>query len=251
MSDTPVTWWPKDPDEAKNYSLDWAKLAMLEGDTVVASSWHDVTGVVLEAERIMPGGSATEARVSGGIDGATASLINRVTTAAGETLEQTVLLPIVANTAVAPTGYATPRPQDLVARYPAFASVPFDTLAVHILDALQGADTSWNEGDYIPAVLALAAHNMSVLGIGAQEETARYARAGVTNLRDGAFSVSFSDNHVGKASAGTYESTLYGTIYKRLLRKNKGGPRITRGGAVGGWGPLAQQNDGTILPWGY
>lgn len=245
----PVTWSPKDPDEIVNYSLPWAE-QMAAGATIVTSVWSDVAGAVLELDTIADDNLSTIAKVSGGVDGTEAGFTNTITTTDGETLEQRVLLPIVATVPAELEPYAVPRPSDLAARYPAFAGVPYATLAIHINDALTGADTSWNAGDYQPAILALAAHNMSLLGIGEQSEVAAYARQGLTGLRDGAFSMNLSDKAVGAACGGTFDATPYGRLYKVLLRRNKAGPRLVGGPLPGGgWGPLAQQNDGGILPW--
>lgn len=245
----PVTWSPKDPDEVVNYSLPWVD-QMAAGATIVTSVWSDVAGAVLDDDTIADDNLSTIAKVSGGVDGTDAGFTNTITTSDGETLEQRVLLPIVATVSAPLEPYATPRPSDLAARYPAFASVPYATIALHIQDALTGADTSWNVADYQPAVMALAAHNMSLLGIGEQTEVAGYARQGLTGLRDGAFSMNLSDKAVGAACGGTFDATPYGRSYKVLLRRNKAGPRLASGPLPGGgWGPLAQQNDGWILPW--
>lgn len=242
----PVYWDQKDPDETINYTILWP---LAEGDTIVGSVWSDVVGAVLDAQGIAVDGLSTTAQVSGGADGITASFLNTVTTAQGETLEQIVLLPIVSNSAAPLGDYEMPRPQDLVARYPAFAAIPYNTITVHLTDALSGVDTSWAVGDYAQAVIALAAHNMSLLGLGDASETAAYARGGVSSLRDGNFSVSFNDSYVAKANGGGFDATQYGHIYRVLLRRNKAGPRLIGGAlASDGWGPLALQNNGVILP---
>jgi len=246
----PVYWEPKDPDEAKNYSVDWGLEALAPGDTVLTSVWVDVVGAVVQADSIAPGGLFTYARVAGGVLGAIASLLNRVTTADGETLEQVVLLPIVASTGVTPLGeYETPTPTHLTTTYPAFADVPYATINAHIQGALGGVDTTWIAADYPRAIMALAAHNMSLLGIGAVDESEGYARKGVTGIRDGAFHVNFSDKRVAELSGGSWSASPYGRLYESLLASNKGGPRVI-GGAVAEdyWGFRAVQNNGVILP---
>lgn len=148
--------------------------------------------------------------------------------------------------------YDTPTPAQLITRYPAFADVAPETIAVHIADALAGVDTSWLAADYEPAVSSLAAHNMALLGIGETDERTGYARAGVSSIKDGAFSVSFNDKTVAAASGGGFDATPYGRAYKVLLRRNRGGPRLVGGAAQPtGWGPLAQLNNGGIVPWAY
>lgn len=140
--------------------------------------------------------------------------------------------------------YDVPTVQNLVARYPAFATVPVDTVALHIADAAgAGVDTSWREADYGPAICALAAHNMALLGLGDIDETQKYAAAGVNRIRSGNFDASFSESRVKAASSGGFDATVYGRLYKTMLRRNRAGPRII------GPGSTALQNDGGILPW--
>lgn len=149
--------------------------------------------------------------------------------------------------------YNAPTAADLIARYPAFAAVAVETINVHLADAAASdVDTTWAEADYAPAIAAAAAHRMALLGIGESSEVQKYARAGVTGIRTGNFSANFSDAKVAKASGDGFDATPYGHAYKVLLKKNKGGPRIIGARVVGGgFGPLAQQNDGGILPWAY
>lgn len=146
-----------------------------------------------------------------------------------------------------------PTAADLIARYPAFATVAPATIDIHISDAAaNGVDTSWLEDDYAPAIAALAAHNMALLSIGDHGEAATWRAQGLTNVRSGGFSASFSEKAASTAAGGGLDATPYGRSYALLLRKNKGGPRLVGGGVVPeGWGPLAQQNDGGLLPWAF
>jgi hypothetical protein len=249
----PVYWDPKDPDETVNYELRWdGQLAA--GDLIATSAWTDVTGAVVEVDSVRADNLATLARVSGGADGVTAALTNTITTTEGETLEQLVLLPIVANVAApADSDYRMPTPGELGAKYPAFAAVPYSTVQVHLNDAATSVDTTWREVDYAPAVMALAAHKMTLLDIGDHGEIEGYARRGLSSIRSGGFSAQFSDKKVGAACGGTFDATPYGREYALLLRRNKAGPRIVPSSAAPSdyWGPTAQQNDGGILPWAY
>lgn len=134
--------------------------------------------------------------------------------------------------------YEIPTAADLVARYPAFADVAESTIAVHIADAATSAvDTSWAEAEYAPAIAAKAAHEMALLGLGAQSESAGYAAAGVTSIRSGNFQAQFSADAVKKASGGGLDATVYGLAYKRLLKRNRGGPRVVARSAYAGAPP--------------
>jgi hypothetical protein len=147
--------------------------------------------------------------------------------------------------------YTVPTAADLKVRYPAFAAVSDDTIAIHLADAsTQAVDTSWSEGSYTPAIAAFAAHKMALLGIGEHGEAAGYARAGVTRIRSGNFDASFSERRVGQASSGKLDATPYGQEYQTLLRREKGGPRIVAPAASVPypWCPTGHTNDGTPLP---
>lgn len=125
--------------------------------------------------------------------------------------------------------YDLPTPTLLKQRYPAFASVDDGTIQYWLTDAERFADTSWIEADYAPALIAVAAHNMLKAGVAgiANSDTTSMAAAGLTDFQSGGFRVRFSDDAVKAAQAGGFASTTYGQEYAALLRKNKGGPRVT------------------------
>lgn len=134
--------------------------------------------------------------------------------------------------------YDPPAPSDLIARYSAFAAVDPDTIQYWLTDAQRFVDTSWPiEGDYAPALIAVAAHNMmdaSVAGL-AGSDIAGLLQAGVTDFQSGGregFRVSLSDDAIKQALDGGYEATKPGQEYLRLLARNKGGPRTTSPGHV-------------------
>ncbi len=146
--------------------------------------------------------------------------------------------------------YEIPTAADLIVTYPAFADVPAATIDKHIANAASAAvDTSWDGADYAPAIEAKAAHEMALLGLGAQGEVAGYAAAGLTSIRSGNFQASFSADKVKKASGGTLDATPYGQAYKRLLYKNKRGPRVVSiGGDTVSASPFVRLNNGQIFP---
>lgn len=144
--------------------------------------------------------------------------------------------------------YTAPTVANLVTRYPAFASVPISTVGAALADAAGGADESWLEADYIPALVALAAHNMALVGLGVQTEAERYAAQGVRAVRSGGFSVDFSEAAANRASKGGLDATPYGRAYKALLKRNRGGPLLVGGAAdpcaFGDYGGIC--NDGSL-----
>lgn len=134
--------------------------------------------------------------------------------------------------------YETPTAAQLAARYPAFAGVLPATIDVYIADAIATAvDTSWAAGDYPLAAMAKAAHEMALLGFGDHGEVAGYMAAGVTSIKSGNFQATFSSDKAKKTGGGTLDATVYGQAYKRLLRSNRGGPRVVAQGAYGGPAP--------------
>ena len=84
--------WPfKDPDEVLDYTLDWS--GRLSGeDTIVTSSWTVPDGITNDDEERT--NTSTTLWLSGGTEGQTYSFLNRVVTAGGRTMDQTVTLNI-------------------------------------------------------------------------------------------------------------------------------------------------------------
>lgn len=129
--------------------------------------------------------------------------------------------------------YDAPTAAYLKARYPAFADVDDALIDVYVTDAVSSAvDASWREVDYQPAAAAFAAHRLASLGIGAHGQAADFARQGVANFRSGNFQVGFSADRAGAIARGELDATPYGQEYARLLRINRGGPRIVNGPTV-------------------
>jgi len=87
----PLTWPAKDPDEVLDYEIDWT--ARLAGDTITSSAWTAPDGIIKTDES----NTTTTATIwlSGGTDGETYSILNRVVTAGGRTMDQTVTIKIV------------------------------------------------------------------------------------------------------------------------------------------------------------
>ncbi len=82
----------KDPDEIKDYSLNWAALLAVDSDTIVTSDWAVVTGSGLTIDSTSDSDTTTTVWLSGGTIGVTYELRNRVTTLGGRTYDQTVKL---------------------------------------------------------------------------------------------------------------------------------------------------------------
>lgn len=84
-----LTWPFKDPDELLDYTLDWS--GRLAGDDTIATSvWTVPSGITNEDEEKT--GTSTTLWLSGGTEGQSYSFLNRVTTAGGRIMDQTVTL---------------------------------------------------------------------------------------------------------------------------------------------------------------
>ena len=128
--------------------------------------------------------------------------------------------------------YTAPTPAELILRYPAFAAVDEEVIQYWLTDAERFVDESWIETDYAPALMARAAHEMAVEGLGTEAEATADLPAGVTSFKSGSFSVQFSEGAANAKSAGSLSSTRYGSEFAALRRRNKFGPRITATGTV-------------------
>lgn len=77
----------KDPDEILDYQIDWT--TRLEGDTISSSEWVIVSGVGLTANNAAKTDTTTRIWLTGGTEGVTYILRNRVVTAGLRTMDQT------------------------------------------------------------------------------------------------------------------------------------------------------------------
>lgn len=128
--------------------------------------------------------------------------------------------------------YTAPTPADLKIRYAAFAAVADEIIQYWLTDAERFVDQSWFESDYAPALIAAAAHNMSLDGHGSVSGSGSIP-AGVTRFKSGAIDLTLTEASANAQVKGGWASTRYGREFALLLRKNKGGPRlISAGGPV-------------------
>lgn len=242
---SPITWEAKDADETIPVSLNWAADIATNG-ALASSIWIDATGGLSTSDEEFSG-AETRAFVAGGVNGTPGSVTNRVTFAdSPTTLEQVVIVPV----RLSSEGATGATPEALKAKYPAFAAVSSATIQLYLDDTVSSVDSSWFAVDQVPAKLAKAAHEMALAGIGERSEVDSYAAAGINRIGSGQVNISLSEAKVARSSGGTLNATVYGQAYKRLLRRNKAGPRLAGGAAcVDGWGPTAQLNNGGVLPW--
>lgn len=228
------SWPPKDPDAVLDYLY---TIPLDEGDSVTASTFTQLSGTV-DIESQSRTGAEWTIELSGGEDGETSVFRVEWETAAGREDDDIVTIAVIENAVLALTGYAKPTPTHLIARYPAFASVAPQTIHYWLTDAERFVDQSWTEGDYAAALMALAAHNMSLAGLATAAVSVGDIPPGITRMKSGSLELAFTDEAANNLAAGAYGSTRYGAEYLALMRRNRAGPRVMGTGAIpypAGW----------------
>lgn len=86
-----LTWPNKDPDEVLDYQLDWSS-RLPTGDTIATSTWIVPIGITKDSDSFTD--STTTIWLSSGTEPTSYSLVNRVVTAGGRTMDQTVKIKI-------------------------------------------------------------------------------------------------------------------------------------------------------------
>lgn len=81
---------PKDPNDVADYQIDWADF--LGTDTISTSTWVVPDGLTKNSDG--KSNTATTIWLSGGSDGTSYPLVNRIVTAGGRTFDQTVKLKV-------------------------------------------------------------------------------------------------------------------------------------------------------------
>lgn len=86
-----LKWPDKDPDEILDYAVLWWK--RLIDDTIVSSTWIVPDGITMADSSFQP--DYTVIWLSGGTTGQTYDIVNRIVTAGGRTMDQTVRVRII------------------------------------------------------------------------------------------------------------------------------------------------------------
>lgn len=223
--------WPaKDPDAVQDYSY---TIPLDAGDSVSSSTFTKVSGdAVIDSSNRAD--AVWTAFISGGTLGETNVFKVAWVTVGGRTDEDYITLLIAGSDYVelVLTDYTKPLPQHLAAKYPAFADVATATIQFWLTDAQRFVDSSWTEGDYAAALMAMAAHNMALADLGTDAAAVSGLPAGVTRMKSGSFDVTFADSVAADRTTGALSSTRYGAEYTSLLRRNKGGARVLPTGAL-------------------
>lgn len=230
MTQPVETWTAKDPDARFDYLY---TIPLDDGDSVASHTLVKVSGTAVIDTQSRSGAEITT-WISGGTNAETNVFRAAWVTVVGREDEAIILLPIVSSeyAALDLTGFAKPSAAHFVMHYPDFADVPVSTIAYWLTDAERSVSQSWVESDYAAGLMALAAHNMALKGLGAAAAITSGIPAGITQMKSADLSLSF-DSATAKAKAsGSFGATIYGEEYVRLRRRNLGGPRVMGTGTV-------------------
>lgn len=112
--------------------------------------------------------------------------------------------------------YELPTAAQFKARFPEFAALDDSYIETMISEASRNVDTEWSELDYQPAIMFLAAHNIS-------EEQTLGGIAGAPGMVKSSKLGDAQDTYETNTSIDAmtiYGSTVYGRRYAQLLRLN-------------------------------
>lgn len=127
-----------------------------------------------------------------------------------------------------------------LAMLPQFDQIELATIEAHLATAALTVTSEWG-ADTDPAQIYLAAHNMSMLGLG--PERAAASLVGIKSISSGGMSITKED----RGRMGDYALTSFGRAYWPMLQGNRGGFLITGTGyvpdGVGGYYPPENHAD--------
>lgn len=118
--------------------------------------------------------------------------------------------------------FVIPAPADLVARFPAFASVPTSAVAGALAESAGRVDATWIEADAPIAAMLYAAHVLTLdgLGTGAEAAAAAAGALGFQSMRSGSLSLERRPPS-GRDAGSLLQETTYGRRFLALLRVNQ------------------------------
>jgi hypothetical protein len=230
-----ATWTAKDPDAVLDYIY---RIPLDANDSVSSSTpWiARIAGTVaIDSQDLAAPDTTSEGYgqdltvwLSGGASKETSVFRVSWVTVDGRTDDDIITLPVIESD-VAPlvlTGFAKPGPAHLAMKYPAFASVAASTIQFWLTDAERYVTEAWSERDYAAGLMAFAAHNMAVAGIGTAATALTGIPAGVTAMKSGSLSLNFTPEAANARLTGDLSGTPYGQEYVALLRRNRAGPLV-------------------------
>jgi hypothetical protein len=85
---------PKDPQETKDYYVDWANV-LATGETIASDTWTIPTGISEAAALTATVGAISYVGLTGGTAGQSYTLVCTMTTSAGRIFERSIRVPVV------------------------------------------------------------------------------------------------------------------------------------------------------------
>lgn len=147
--------------------------------------------------------------------------------------------------AVTPAAFKAAKPQ--------FAAVPNEKVQTYLDMAGRLVDETWTEGDYQPAIIAMACHLMTLEGLGTDAESRDVAsgRAQYQSIKSGELTLTRFRSTAGEGTSylDWLNSTACGRYFVFLLRLNRGGPRVVSVALPVGASGYAKDHPGPSYGW--
>lgn len=126
--------------------------------------------------------------------------------------------------------YETPTSTQFYERFPSLADTEESLVNTLLAEAARTIDKTYEEGDYQPAILYLAAHLVATDNSAEGEVTEIGGIGGaIASESFGGMSVSYANGGATKGSlsaSSSYGSTVFGRRFLEIVRRNKGGPLV-------------------------
>jgi hypothetical protein len=92
MADNPIATFEKDPNAVLDYVIDWGDEWLEAGDEISTSTWTVPTGITKDSDTKTT--TTTTIWLSGGTDGVSYDIVNRIVTTGGRTDDRTITIKV-------------------------------------------------------------------------------------------------------------------------------------------------------------
>ena len=92
MADNPIATFGKDPNAVLDYVIDWGDEWLEAGDEISTSTWTVPTGITKDSDTKTT--TTTTIWLSGGTDGVSYDIVNRIVTTGGRTDDRTITIKV-------------------------------------------------------------------------------------------------------------------------------------------------------------
>jgi hypothetical protein len=126
--------------------------------------------------------------------------------------------------------YTTPTVAQFIERFPNLSESDESLIQVLLDEAARTIDKSYEEHDYQPAILYLAAHLMATDNSAEGEDVELGGTTGgIASESFGGMSISYANGGSAAgslAASASYGSTVFGRRFLEIVRRNRGGPLV-------------------------